>query len=405
MAWERAILVTLAIVAVAVVAFLLYDLFRKRRGKVGDSCANNPCEDGLHCTTDKVCRIPLGRSGCSADTDCEEGVCINGECLHSMREIPRTVRREARIGEDCRERPCGSGLICSTETKTCVPSCTSDSDCGAGRVCLNGECVIPRRTTVTPCIPGSDGCGESGLYFYSEGWRPYSSEPGFSVMRLLSLPTSDGYSVVAIGETKIAILVGERWVPFFEASRGQTIIDATVNGDYFSIVVLDGNRQSLLVFRNNGRELTIASRRQLEDSWKSIDAAGRYSVAITTDNRILVGGPGFTEMKVILSSRRGADKVRVTGDTLYFIAAPLPNRPAQLMRVDLTAFKVSSVSTATVYDMNGGGGILALITDEGLITMLNDNSRNYGGSFSPASRVTIAGNRIIVLTTVRVLSL
>lgn len=220
-------------------------------------------------------------------------------------------------------------------------------------------------------------------------------------MRLLSLPTSDSYSVVAIGETKIAILVGERWVPFFEASRGQTIIDATANGDCFSVVVLDGNQQSLLVFRNSGRELTIVSRRQLEDSWKSMDAAGKYSVAITTDNKILVGGPGFTEMKVILSSRRGADKVRVAGDILYFIAAPLPDRPAQLMRVDLTTFKASNVRTATVYDMDGEGGILALITDEGFITMLNDTSRRYEGSFSPASRLTIAGNRILVLTTVR----
>lgn len=402
MVWERAILVTLAIVAVAAVAFLLYDLFRKRPGKIGDSCANNPCDASLHCATDNVCRVPLGSSGCSADTDCEEGVCTNGECLHSMREIPRTVRREAKIGEDCRERACGSGLICSAETKTCVPTCTSDSECGTGRVCLNEECVIPRQTTVTPCIPGTNGCGESGIYFYNEGWTPYSSAPGFSVKRLLSLPTSDGYSVIAIGEMKIAILVGEKWVPFFEASRGQTIIDATVNGDCFSVVVLDGNQQSLLVFRNSGRELTIMSRRQLEESWKSMDAAGRYSVAITTDNKILVGGPGFTEMKVILSSRRGADKVRVAGDTLYFIAAPLPDRPAQLMRVDLTTFKASSVRTGTVYDMDGGeGGILALITDEGVITMLNDNSRNYEGNFSPTSRVTIAGNRFLLLTTVR----
>lgn len=403
MVWERAILVTLAIVTVAVIAFILYDLFRKKPGKIGDSCSDNPCEAGLHCASDKICRVPLGTKGCRADADCEEGVCVDGECQHSMAEIPKPPNRKGRAGDSCRERGCGDGLICSTVTKTCIPSCKSDSECGTGQACLNGECVTTRQNTVTPCLPGSSGCGGAGIYLYNDGWLPYSSAPEFSATRILTLPTNDGYSIIAIGETKIVILVGGKWVPFFEASRGQTIIDATTSRDYFTLVVADGKQQSLLVFRNSGRELAIASRIQLQESWKSIDTSGKYSTAITTDNKILVGKPGFTEMKVILSSRRGADKGRVVGDSLYFIAAPLPpNRPAQLMRVNLGSFTASSVPiSGRIYDMDGGDEILAVISEEGLTTILGDTSKRYEGNFSPESKIVVAGNQIFILATVK----
>ena len=77
------------------------------------------------------------RPVCTADSDCDGGYCINGEC--------RSVA--CRQNSDCPGGECVSGVCQSLE-------CTVDGDCDGGD-CVNGRCRAPTCTRDTDCESGN----------------------------------------------------------------------------------------------------------------------------------------------------------------------------------------------------------------------------------------------------------
>ena len=85
-----------------------------------EGCAP-PCGPGLRCNANRIC-VPLP---CTLDEQCGGGKkCENGKCLI--------------VG--CNP-PCGPGLRCNAH-KICVPlPCTLDEQCGGGKICNHGICI------------------------------------------------------------------------------------------------------------------------------------------------------------------------------------------------------------------------------------------------------------------------
>jgi len=141
--------------------------------------ASQPCSSNEDCGFGEICVDGQCMTGCASDLDCDPGyVCDSGICVPDV----------TRCTDDS---DCPSGQVCDTTTATCVPdctdndqdgfcadvdcddadasvnpgaaescgngkdddcdgqidegcgaSCTSDTDCGAGEVCVAGECVV-----------------------------------------------------------------------------------------------------------------------------------------------------------------------------------------------------------------------------------------------------------------------
>ena len=89
------------------------------------------CQQGFHGDPNQECsrsiEIPIG---CRTDSDCGVGkLCLNGNCI------------------GCRaDADCGFGKACLNGK--CV-GCRTDSDCGVGKACLNSECEDPCNSQ--PC--------------------------------------------------------------------------------------------------------------------------------------------------------------------------------------------------------------------------------------------------------------
>lgn len=101
----------------------------------------------------KICAVadyPVGAYTCAEVGDPSNGVCIptNLDCG----QTPESCKSDADCpkGEKCYEdlRRCGCrdslscafGEACHPITRTCIPGCTDDYECGAGKVCNAGLC-------------------------------------------------------------------------------------------------------------------------------------------------------------------------------------------------------------------------------------------------------------------------
>ncbi len=114
------------------------------------------CSTSADCTGDLVCIDGECRNGCHYDpatqtSDCPSGQsCVDGAC----RTNPTQVGCDAT-------HPCATGSSCIAGA--CVPdtqTCRFNTECGAGRICVNQQCTDACGAT-NPC-QGSATCGADG---------------------------------------------------------------------------------------------------------------------------------------------------------------------------------------------------------------------------------------------------
>jgi hypothetical protein len=104
-----------------------------------ECCAADPndtrCQDGLRCfpspNSSGVCR----ERECSADADCPDGICCNGECRAS--ECCSGIREDGH---------CDGGYICLEGNCVEAPSCEQDAECPSGFTCQDGTCALKAPT-------------------------------------------------------------------------------------------------------------------------------------------------------------------------------------------------------------------------------------------------------------------
>lgn|GEM_PF-632827 len=109
------------------------------------SCVlNSDCADGL------ICRESECVAGCRTTDDCSGAdVCVDGMCVPT-------------VTPDCSATaPCTGGLECvEGECRAPSDTCQFNSECGAGRVCINQECTTECDVS-RPCPTGAS-CNGAG---------------------------------------------------------------------------------------------------------------------------------------------------------------------------------------------------------------------------------------------------
>lgn len=113
--------------------------------------SNSDCSAGQVCTSNQcVTQTPVG---CAySNPPCPSGqACVDNACVSSMGCNPECQTGQTCVNSvcvapssDCTPA-CGSGQACVLQggTNVCVASgCSSDSDCSAGYMCHNSQCVI-----------------------------------------------------------------------------------------------------------------------------------------------------------------------------------------------------------------------------------------------------------------------
>jgi Cys-rich repeat protein len=105
-----------------------------------------PCVTDANCSGQRVCDA-YGRcvypgqfgSECSVDADCfVGGSCVNGYCRACEEDLQNPGQCET-----CNAGVmCDSGNVCDYQAFVCV-ECRDDDDCGAGELCMLGECQPP----------------------------------------------------------------------------------------------------------------------------------------------------------------------------------------------------------------------------------------------------------------------
>lgn len=146
------------------------------------------CSDSDTCDDDEIC-VPSGTSGsegtclnsCDNDNDCDEGftctdvgvgmTCIAG-AVDSEDEEDRDgddVPDSADSDNSCETNEDCSGELCSSGY--CIP-CTEDTQCGSGKLCVDGRCTDSDDVVITPDdgTRSNTDTGDSGVQGYDE-WR------------------------------------------------------------------------------------------------------------------------------------------------------------------------------------------------------------------------------------------
>lgn len=131
-------------------------------GALGD-----PCLADTECGAGQVCRITaLTSNQKQCVRQCSRGC---GMCPTGSTCTP-AARGELFCLRDCTgPGTCGPGLRCADTQvgKSCLPACTSDTQCPVGQYCLGGECETP--------LEGDGGC--SVLQCRPDAGRPISAVP------------------------------------------------------------------------------------------------------------------------------------------------------------------------------------------------------------------------------------
>lgn len=128
--------------------------------------ASTDCTGGLTCIAG-ACTAP--QNGCTYSSECaDDKVCADGQCLATC-DASCTDGFACEKGV-CRPKPgggtdpaCTGDAQCTTPeapscvSGACVKSCAADGDCGSGKYCNQGACVVDTRPT--PNCTADDQCG------------------------------------------------------------------------------------------------------------------------------------------------------------------------------------------------------------------------------------------------------
>ncbi len=121
------------------------------------------CQGNYQCTSAQVCTSLGCTTTCAADADCSQGwIChgatatVRGECLSPTETAPTPHPGTCTTDADC-----PSGTVCSAAGQCAVPTsvCQFNSQCGAGRVCINQQCSAACSAS-SPC-PTGQTCANS----------------------------------------------------------------------------------------------------------------------------------------------------------------------------------------------------------------------------------------------------
>lgn len=114
---------------------------------------NTSCTGNSQCATNQICTSEGCIAICKADGDCPKGdVCKSGLCVAPTATIPTAVA--CAKDSDCgpNQECVGSGGFAKCEDKANV--CQYSSECGAGKVCANGECLPDCSQANATCAAG-----------------------------------------------------------------------------------------------------------------------------------------------------------------------------------------------------------------------------------------------------------
>lgn len=137
-------------------------------GSAGPCPCSKPsdCSGGLECVAGS-CTAPT--NSCTYSSECSDGkICADGQCLVSCEATPCAPGFACEKGV-CQPETPTSG--CTTDTQcpqdapqcvggSCVKACTLDPECGDGKFCDQGACVLDTRPK--PNCTDDAQCGGSG---------------------------------------------------------------------------------------------------------------------------------------------------------------------------------------------------------------------------------------------------
>jgi uncharacterized protein (TIGR03382 family) len=105
------------------------------------------CAPGFHCEEGQ-CRPgrPIGE-GCSQDSDCDSGLCVDGVCCDTACTGGCEACNLPGLAGTCSTVPAGTqmpacgAVLCDGRSTECLASCNDDGACAADFVCEGGACV------------------------------------------------------------------------------------------------------------------------------------------------------------------------------------------------------------------------------------------------------------------------
>jgi len=122
-----------------------------KTGPVGGLDENCPCDSGLLCNTDGLCKRQVG-SSCTADSDCITNQCNDGVCGHGS-----GLGEQCQTTADCDlELQCSNG-ICQedgVETGEQGSYCNSTCQCNGNLTCIDNRCAVTTQGLGDPCGNG-----------------------------------------------------------------------------------------------------------------------------------------------------------------------------------------------------------------------------------------------------------
>ena len=107
------------------------------------------CAGGFYCNGSDAC-VALRSNGqtCTSAMQCQSGECIDGYCCNNNCTGPCNACNLSGNEGTCTLRPAGttgspscSPYLCSGAASSCPTTCTKDSDCAAGFICMGGSCL------------------------------------------------------------------------------------------------------------------------------------------------------------------------------------------------------------------------------------------------------------------------
>jgi hypothetical protein len=152
---------------------------------VASACTSSTSCDGVH-TNAYTCNCCAAKTGCAADTDCSGG----DVCDQSL--SPAACRASASFPAIPPSTTCTTGASCNGSypgayaCNCCAENtCTGDADCGTGKQCTRGKCIVPYTGRVDYFQSNGADIGGAGADAASTGLWASSGELGrYSVIML-----------------------------------------------------------------------------------------------------------------------------------------------------------------------------------------------------------------------------
>jgi hypothetical protein len=128
-----------------------------------------PCDEATPCEGEQVCIAGACTSPehtCKFSSECAgEKVCAEGQCLDSCESAPcadgftcdKGVCKPSPVGGTCTGETTCPAEAPECVSGTCVKTCTDHPECGDGKYCNQGACVVDTRPT--PNCTADSQCG------------------------------------------------------------------------------------------------------------------------------------------------------------------------------------------------------------------------------------------------------